>query len=125
MYYLKLLNKVKESKLLLHEESLYVSFQLQDKRVSIEYLKNDGFVSVYSKDTELIELLKSIYDYAVSLGFVYSRNNCTISLEDSNLLALPNATEFYDSLDDDEVDLLFNEELDFETKKFVIETFVK
>jgi len=119
MYFNKL-RKVAD-KLPLHQESLYVSFQFNQHRIRIEYLTEIGFEVIYTDDPEFIDILNEIFEYALTNGFDSAKEGCIISLEDSRLTALPNPSEIFDSLNEDEKEELFNGDLDLREKEFVIE----
>lgn len=121
MYYEKLIKIVLELNLTVHNELLYVCFTLQESRVKIEYLENDSFKNSFSKDSILINLLDEVYGYAVSKGFDSRKEDCTISLEGSRLFVFPNPTDFYESLDEEEMEDFFDGDLNFNEKKFLIE----
>lgn len=121
MYFKKLREVISKKELPLHQEELYVSFQFNELRIRVEYLTESGFKVIYSDDSDFIEFLNEIYDYASLNGFDSAKEGCIISLEGTRLTILSNPSELYDSLDEDELDAFFDGDLNFRGKEFVIE----
>ena len=121
MFYEKLFRISGELNLPIHNEFIFISFNLQESYIKIEYLENSSFKHTQTKDSNLIKVLDEVYNYAVSKGFDSYKEDCTISLEGRKLLVFPNPTDFYESLDEEEVEDFFDGNLNFNDKKFLVE----
>jgi len=121
MYYIKLKKMSERLNIPNQNEDIFISFSIQKSRVRVEYFNGSFFDSIYSTDSDLEKVLDDIYNYSILKGFDSHKEDCTISLEGRKLLIFPNPTDFYDSLDEEEVEDFFDGNLNFNDKKFLVE----
>lgn len=121
MYYRKLKEISERLNIPIQKEDIFITFSIQESRVRIEYLNDTFFDSIYSTDSDLEIVLEDIYDYAISKGFYSVQKGCTISLEGRKLFVFPSPNDFYESLNQDEMEDFFKGDINYNDNKFLVD----
>lgn len=121
MYYRKLKEIVERLNIPIQKEDMFITFSIQKSRIRIEYLNDAFFDSIYSTDSELEIVLDDIYNNATSRGFYSVQKGCTISLEGRKLFIFPSPNDFYESLNQDEIEDFFNGDINYNVNKLLID----
>ena len=121
MYYRKLKEISERLNIPIQKEDIFITFSIQESRVRIEYLNDTFFDSIYSTDSDLEIVLDGIYNNATSRGFYSVQKGCTISLEGRKLFVFPSPNDFYESLNQDEMEDFFKGDINYNDNKFLVD----